>query len=352
MGDVDERPDEVEHLRQRLAVCERDRERMAVALDDAHGELRRLAEQVDQLRSGNLSLAHKAEELSGHLARFQARSADVGGAQTQIRKRRAAEASKSSDKAALAEQLRVTVEELQVTADKLEEANLVLRRINQDLERRVEERTVALTERDDLLRHKELLMKEVEHRVKNSLQMVASLLSLQGKTASPETRQALQIAIGRIHAVARVHALLYAKGGAEAVRFDRYLHDVCTSLGASFGVDGRRRTLLVEADPVMVPVDAALALATAVNELVTNALRYAFAVDRPGTIWVQFRRETEERLILTVADDGRGLPPHPCCGLGLQIVSSVAEGLKAEMSMAREGGARVTLSIPATLKAP
>jgi Signal transduction histidine kinase len=342
MGDVDERWGELENLRQKLEASEQEREQMLVALEDAHAEVRRLAEQVDRLQADNRFLTRSASELTGRLSQCQVRRPDTQPQNDAVHAQ-----------GCMAEELRVTIEELQVTAEDLEEANVALRELNQTLERRVEERTAALkaalAERDDLLRHKDTLIREVEHRVKNSLQMVASLLNLQGQKANPETRQALQIAIGRIHAVARVHALLYAKGGTDNVRFDRYLQDVCANLAASFGVDGRRRTLLVEADPATVPVDVALALATVVNELVTNALRYAFAVETPGTIWVQFRRESQDRISLTVADDGRGLPRSPCCGLGLQIVSSIAEGLRAEMSMDGKSGARVMLSIPAKL---
>ncbi|MBP2313759.1 sensor histidine kinase [Azospirillum soli] len=361
MGSIGERTDEVEELRRQLAICEQEREQLAVALEDAQAEVERLAEQVARLQADNRHLRRSAGGMA-HL--LKQRMADP--VQEEQSAGQTAPSQTETENAILAEELQVTVEELQVTAEELEKANEELRQLNQELERRVRERTEALertlVERDALLRRKELLVKEVDHRVRNSLQMATSLLSLQGRKASAETRQALQLAIGRIHAIGRVHALLYDKGNSEAVRFDSYLQEVCTNLATSFGVDHRRRTLLVEAEPIWVPADAALPLATAVNELVTNALWHAFSIDTPGTVWVQFHREENGRLTLTVADDGRGMKPRhndigggtgggtgggSCGGLGLEIVSSIALGLRADMTIGRKGGTRVTLSLPA-----
>lgn len=342
MGFIHERSDSSAELRRRLAVCEQEHEQMTVALEDAHAEVRRLAEQIERLQVSNAQLARQAGELTHLTERLSRRRKDNG--------RPAAPSPRmQEDNAMLAEELRVTVEELQVTAEELEEANAELRRLNEDLERRVEQRTAelrqALDERDTLLRHKDMLIGEINHRVKNSFQMVASLLNLQGRKAAPETREALQVAIGRIYAIARVHALLYAKGGVDSVEFGAYLGDVCANLAASFGVDGRRRTLVVEADSIRVSVDIALSLATAVNELVTNALWHAFDANQTGTVWVQFQRKEDGRLSLTVADDGRGLPKRMSSGLGMQIVSSIAEGLKADLEIGRTSGTRFTLTL-------
>lgn len=347
MDSIGEHTDETEDLRRQLAICEQEREQLTVALEDAHAEVERLTEQVARLQADNAHLTRSAGEMAHLLAQSEIERSKAWGAGRVA----SVSALEQEEHALLAEELQVTVEELRVTAEELEETNTALRDLNQALEQRVEERTAALeralAERDALLHRKELLVKEVDHRVRNSLQMVTSLLSLQGRKASAETRQALQLAIGRIYAIARVHALLYAKGGSEAVRFDGFLRDVCAHLATSFGVDQHRRALLVEAEAVWIPADASLMLATVVNELVTNALWHAFGADVPGTIWVQFRREENGRLSLTVADDGRGLARR-AGGLGLEIVSSIAEGLRADLTIAREGGTRVTLLLPAT----
>jgi Signal transduction histidine kinase len=337
MGTIDERSDEMDELRQRLAHCEQEREQVTVALEDAHAEVQRLSEQLERLQTDNAHLARSTGELARFLNEHRA-SQSVAPSRAE------------AENSVLTEELQVTVEELQVTAEELEEANTALRQLNIDLERRVEERTAALrktlAERDALLDQKDMLAREIDHRVKNSLQMVASLLHMQSRGASDETRQALQVAMGRIHAVARVHALLYAKGYAGSVGFKNYLHDICANLADGFGIDQQRRALVVEADPVQVSADVALSLATVVNELVTNALWYAFAPDQAGTVWVQFRKEDDGRLSLTVADDGRGLPETANTGLGTQIVSSIAEGLKADVAIGRTGGTRITLTLP------
>lgn len=353
MGISSERSDDLGELRQRLARCEQEREHVTVALEDAHAEVRRLSEQLERLQADNAQLARSTGELSRFLDEHRTRqSADSN----QALGRTAAAARAEAENSVLTEELQVTVEELQVTAEELEEANSALRQLNADLEKRVEERTAALrqalAERDILLDQKDMLAREIDHRVKNSLQMVASLLHMQSRTASEETRQALKVAMGRIHAVARVHALLYAKGYAGSVGFRNYLHDICANLADGFGIDQQRRTLVVEADPVEVSADVALSLATVVNELVTNALWYAFDPDQAGTVWVQFRQEDDGRLSLTVADDGRGLPETAGSGLGTglgtQIVSSLADALKADVEIGRTGGTRVTLTLPSS----
>ena len=352
MGAIDERSDDIDELRQRLAQCEQEREQVTVALEDAHAEVRRLSDQLERLQADNTHLARSTGELSRFLDEHRTRrSSDPNRGRGQTAAATRAEAENS----VLTEELQVTVEELQVTAEELEEANSALRQLNADLERRVEERTAALrqalAERDVLLDQKDMLAREIDHRVKNSLQMVASLLHMQSRAASEETRRALKVAMGRIHAVARVHALLYAKGYAGSVGFKNYLHDICANLADGFGIDQQRRALVVEADPVEVSADVALSLATVVNELVTNALWYAFAPDQAGTVWVQFRRKDDGRLSLTVADDGRGLPETASgglgSGLGTQIVASIADALKADVEIGRTGGTRITLTLPA-----
>lgn len=111
----------------------------------------------------------------------------------------------------------------------------------------------------------------------------------------------------RIQAIAQVHSMLYARNSAEGVAFHEYLDEICTFLGETLGVDGRRRRLEVEADAIEVPTDLAVPLALITAELVTNAFRHAFA-DEAGSVRVCFRRFAGGGVELTVADDGCGLP--------------------------------------------
>ena len=138
MGDVDERWGELENLRQKLEASEQEREQMLVALEDAHAEVRRLAEQVDRLQADNRFLTRSASELTGRLSQCQVRRPDTQPQNDAVHAQ-----------GCMAEELRVTIEELQVTAEDLEEANVALRELNQTLERRGGERAAALKVRID-----------------------------------------------------------------------------------------------------------------------------------------------------------------------------------------------------------
>lgn len=151
----------------------------------------------------------------------------------------------------LNEESQVSIEELQVIAEEVEASNAALLEANIHLEQQVAERTAslpkALAERDALIQRKELLIREVDHRVKNSLQMALSLLRIPAdKQADSRIRQVLQTAGMRIQAIDQVHSLLYAHNNAESVRFDDYLEEICTFLGTTFDIGrqtGARFTL-------------------------------------------------------------------------------------------------------------
>jgi two-component system, sensor histidine kinase PdtaS len=313
MNSFQQRPDRLEELRIQLAVGDQEREQLARS-------------NADRLEARN--------------------PADRGASRRPT--------SLEAEVTVLNEELQVSLEELQVTAEELETANTALRHVNDQLEAQVAERTnsltLALAERDALIQRKDLLIREVDHRVKNSLQMVLSLLRIQiGKLTDPKTRRVLQTASMRIQAIAQVHSMLYARNNAESVPFNEYLEEICTFLGATLGVTERRRALLVEAEAIELTPDLAIPLALITTELVTNAFRHAFG-GRPGTVWVQFRRNAEEMLELTVADDGHGLPTGFDIfhgeGLGLQVVTAMVEQIGARFEIGSQGGARFTLTFP------
>ena len=233
--------------------------------------------------------------------------------------------------------------EPRVTAAALEAATRDLRRMTA----RCERLAAAVRERDGRLA-------EMSHRVKNDLHLVTSLLRVQAeKQRNPQARAALGLAGARVEAVARVHDLLCDGDGSGTVAFDRYLRETCAGLAKLLGVDGRHRALVVRAEAAELPADVARSLGLVANELVTNAFRHAFAADGPGTVWVEFGRDAGGRLRLSVADDGAGLPEGlgdgTGGGLGLSLVTMTAEQLDAGLAVGRDGGTRVTLTLPAAV---
>jgi two-component system, sensor histidine kinase PdtaS len=351
MKTFQKQPEIPEDLRRRLGDSEQEREQLQTALEDAEQRVDRLAGENALLQDEKLSLSSENARLRYLLAQSHAKLLEARVANS--RETRCPPIAMEGAITILNEELQVSLEELKVTAEELEEANAALRVINQTLEEQVAERTASLTkalaERDALLQRKDLLIREVDHRVKNSLQMVMSLLRIQaGKLTQPDTRRALLTAGVRIQAIAQVHSMLYAHNNTESVRFDAYLEEICTFLGDTLGVSKRRRALLVEAEPIELPPGLAIPLALITTELVTNAFRHAFS-GRPGTVWVQFRRNSQEMPELTVADDGCGLPPDFDIfhgeGLGLQVVTAMVEQIGARFDLGHQGGTRFTITL-------
>lgn len=206
----------------------------------------------------------------------------------------------------------------------------------------------------------EVLAREADHRIRNSLQTVASLLERQARQADDGARDALRLAAARVQAVAEIHATLHAApnfgdAGPE-LDLGRYLGGLCTALGQVMGADGERRSLHVEVEPLALPPETAQQLGLIVTELATNALRHAFLPDRPGVVRVTGARRPDGRYDLSIADDGKGLPPgfdsrlRPT-GLGLRLVNVLADQLRARLAVDGHAGACFTLTLPASMGA-
>ncbi len=185
-----------------------------------------------------------------------------------------------------------------------------------DLSERVELETGLRAALDD----KDMLVREIDHRVRNSLSMVSALLAMQGGSAqSPEVKQALKVAAARMQAVARVHERLYKGKQVGILQFDEYLTQICNDLRASLASDGVK--LELETVAVNIAVDHAVPLGLVINELVTNAFKHCNG--EAVTIRVTMAPEAEG-YVITVADDGAGMPEDFVKGtgegLGMQVV--------------------------------
>jgi two-component sensor histidine kinase len=204
-----------------------------------------------------------------------------------------------------------------------------------------------------------LLMREVNHRVGNSLQMIASMLTLHANAApSPEVKEALGDATGRVLAVAQVHRRLYTSDDVQSVAVDQYLDALIEDLRRS-SESNELAQLTLAAEPVAVDPDRAVAVGVIVNELVMNALKYAYP-DGKGPIRVDLRASGKGRAELIVEDDGIGIAPNAqpkSTGLGQRIVRAMGEKLGANVEIDRaHKGTRVTVSFdvrkPATAARP
>lgn len=219
-------------------------------------------------------------------------------------------------------------------------------------EQRAAELSKALNDKEKLLQQTNLLLKEVNHRVKNSLQMVVSLLEMQRTRLQDETAtRALMEAGARVIALAQVHARLYQGGDVQQVDMDVYLRDLCEELRRSTG-DGSR--IEARGAPVRVATDLAIPVALIATELVMNSLKHAFLAG-DGMIEVSFTTADAEA-VLTVADDGCGLPatfdPKRSQGLGMRIVNSLTRQIGGRLSVGhppRGSSFAVRFPLPASI---
>lgn len=208
--------------------------------------------------------------------------------------------------------------------------------------RRNEERISAA------LREKDTLLKELYHRVKNNLQVVASMMNLQER-AIPDrlARTALTEAADRVRAMALVHEKLYQSGNLSAIDLDDYVSTICRQLGEA--ADAARRGIGIETDiqQIQVGIETAIPLGIVLNELISNSLKHAFPAGCAGRIVVSLVREDGEMLRLTVADNGVGYPdgftPTSTRSLGLKLVLALAGQLGGRFSISNQGGAVATL---------
>jgi two-component sensor histidine kinase len=186
-----------------------------------------------------------------------------------------------------------------------------------------------LREKDDLLRQKIVLVQEIQHRVANSLQIIASLLLQSArKVQSQETRSHLEAAHNRLLSVAAVQRQL-AISGVEEVALKPYFAQLCHSLAASMIYDPDLVQLEVASDDCSVNDDTSVSLGLLVTELVINALKHAFPDGRAGKIDVGYRADGRD-WTLSVGDNGVGMgDASPAPGLGTSIVQALASHLEA-----------------------
>ena len=190
-------------------------------------------------------------------------------------------------------------------------------------------------QKDDLIREKAILMQEVQHRVANSLQIIASVLMQSARRVqSEEARGHLHDAHNRVMSIAAVQRHL-AASGAGNVTLRTYFVQLCESLGASMICDRDRLSIAVSVDDSVVKSDASISLGLIVTELVINALKHAFPEQRSGRIVVDYRSDGRD-WTLVVKDDGVGIPTGEVAakaGLGTGIIEALAKNLQGEISV-------------------
>ncbi|MBI5946142.1 MAG: HAMP domain-containing protein [Chloroflexi bacterium] len=201
-----------------------------------------------------------------------------------------------------------------------------------------------LDEQVVLLHEKEVLLKEIHHRVKNNLQIISSLLNLQAsQVTDPQMLEALRDSRMRVRSMALIHEKLYQTQSLARINFGEYVKSLASDLLRSYQSTFKGIQLNIQADEVLLGIDQAIPCGLILNELITNALKYAFPTGRSGTIWIELRTTPAHLLSLRVADDGVGLPADLDIlknkSLGLQLVNSLVNQLDGSLTVEGSHGA-------------
>ncbi|HUO21940.1 MAG TPA: histidine kinase dimerization/phosphoacceptor domain -containing protein [Caulobacteraceae bacterium] len=183
----------------------------------------------------------------------------------------------------------------------------------------------------------EAMLSEVNHRVANSLQLVTSLVRLQASgITDAAARAALENTQQRIGAIAQVHRRLYTSDRVDVVDMAEYLTHLVRELEQAWSTPGSPRAVRLQAEPVRLKTDRAVSVGIIVNELVSNACKYAYPPGAPGEVRVTLQAEGEDRFRLIVEDDGCGMPDEPTpkgTGLGGKLVAAMTRTLQGELVM-------------------
>jgi two-component sensor histidine kinase len=210
---------------------------------------------------------------------------------------------------------------------------------------------IDITARKQAEQQKDILLREVSHRVKNNLQVISSLLSLQeGAIDDPRLGTLFQVSQERLHAMALVHDLLQQTEDVTRINLAQYAARLIEEVARAYAVDPARLTLETALEDVWVGLDTATPCGLLLHELLTNCFKHAFPEGLTGRVRVELRATAEQTLLLRVGDTGCGFPEdldfQATDSLGLQLVCAMADQLQGTIALERAEGTHFTVLVP------
>jgi PAS domain S-box-containing protein len=204
--------------------------------------------------------------------------------------------------------------------------------------RDVSERKIIENDLRESLAEKEILLQEVHHRVKNNLQVISSLFTLQSNTTDdPESLALIRESQHRIQSMALIHEKIYQSENLAQINFQHYVRDLVTEIFQSYQTSSVNVRLTFELEPVSLEINKAIPCALILNELTSNALKYAFTEQKSGNLNFVLKVENEQQLLLTVSDDGNGIPDKinfsSAKTLGLRLVRVLTRQLNGKVEL-------------------
>lgn len=212
--------------------------------------------------------------------------------------------------------------------------------IVQDItERKKQEETIRMA-----LEEKNQLIRELYHRTKNNMQVIISMLMLQAMQYQDENiRELVKVTVNRIQTMSLVHEKLYQSEKLSTIKLDEYISDLIRLLKHTFSISSDKVTIVCDLQPIPALIDIAIPCGLIINELVSNAIKYAFPDNRKGTIKVELHPKDDGFISMRVSDNGIGMPPdfdfHSGKTIGLQTVAEITElQLQGKMYIERGSG--------------
>jgi two-component sensor histidine kinase len=186
------------------------------------------------------------------------------------------------------------------------------------------------------LREKDILLQEVHHRVKNNLQIMSSLIKLQSHyITDPKMLDIMKETAGRIQSMAIVHSKLYNTNDYEQINFAEYVKNLTDNFWNSYGFRLKNINFNIDIIDIPLNIDTALPCGLRINELVSNAIKYAFPDNRHGEILISLKTGEDKKYILTVKDDGIGVPDNVQLSksdtLGIQLVTLLTKQMNGDL---------------------
>ena len=205
------------------------------------------------------------------------------------------------------------------------------------------------------LNEKDILLKEVHHRVKNNMQIISSILNLQGQYITDENDFNLFVDCkSRIQSMALVHEHLYRSDNLAKVVFPDYIKTLIQSLSETYGIDTRRISITSEIERIELSIDLCIPCALLINEIVSNSLKHAFPDNMTGNINILFSKTEQNMYVLTLSDTGIGFqeaaPSESNKTLGLQLIQALTSQLNASVEKSTGPGTTYTIHIPSDRK--
>jgi two-component sensor histidine kinase len=220
----------------------------------------------------------------------------------------------------------------------------------QQLQAELSERKQAEANLKNSLKEKEILLKEIHHRVKNNLCVVASLLELQSHTvADPQLAKMFEESQNRLYSMALIHEKLYRSINLAQINFGEYLEDLVSNLFQSYNISDNRIQLQVLAEPIYLNVETATPCGLIANELVSNSLKHAFPDGTTGTVSVECYQTGDREIHLFIKDNGIGFPQNidfrKTNSMGFQVVCTLTDQLEGSIELSRQTGTAFHLKL-------